>query len=207
MGLAVGEYIVNDEYRLILLRRFGRICTKVLRRNFLLDNNIFYPEYTFYEDNPLTFIYPFLVKKFLKIEIIGYIHHLEFESITRSKINLRTFDRFYTTVYGYKKGITLAKNSAEVNSLKNKFILVYLLNTTGIFLSVAPSKKWIVTWRAMKQYCKLAKKFNIDVNVFTTMKDFNIKFKSYFMFHWILSFLIIEDQTEYFDAIRKEAWR
>lgn len=208
MSIDAGEYPESNNYSILLLKQFGRICSKAFRRKFLIDNDIYYPEYCFYEDNPLTFIYPFFVKSFLKVELVGYVHNLEFESITRSKINLRTFDRFYTTEYGYKKSIALAKNSTEVKYLKNKFTLVYLFNTTAVFLSIAPSKNWIVTWRAMKEYRKLAKKFNIDVSVFTNMKDFDfsINFKSYFMFHWILSFLIIEEQTEYFDAIRKKAW-
>lgn len=205
MDINPGEYTDAENYRIVLLNHFGRISSKAIRREFLIENNILYPEYCLYEDNPLTYIYPFLVKSFLKTEVVGYIHHLEFESITRSQPSLRTLDRLYTSIYGFKKGLELAQNNVEVDILKEKFIKNYLTMTTINLQSIKPSKNWVVTWKVMKQYRSFEKVLEIKKNPFDSIDGSN-KFKLYFTFHWAISFLITTDQTEYFDNIRKKAW-
>jgi len=206
MSIEAGEYTDKEQMSVMLLNNFGRIWSKAIRRVFLLDNNIFYPEYCLYEDNPLAFIYPFLVKRFLKTEVVGYVHNTDFESITRSAPNLRTLDRLYTSIYGLEEGLKLAKSSKDINTLKSKFLVLYLINTVAKFTSKTPSKNWVTSWKVMKQYRKVAKNLDIDLSPFEYMKPGN-KFKLYFTFHWVLSFLILSDQTNYFDAIRKKAWK
>lgn len=73
MGLEAGEYTVTEDSRAELIYNFGRISSKAVRRKFLLDNNILYPEYCLYKDNPLGFVYPLLVQSFLKTEVVGYL--------------------------------------------------------------------------------------------------------------------------------------
>ena len=168
----------------------------------------YYPEYCLYEDNPLAFIYPFFVKSFLKSDVVGYSHHIEFESVTRSKPSLRTLDRLHTAVYGLKEGLRLAKSQAEIEILEKKFIEKYLLITTEQFSTKRPSKDWIVTWRMMKQYRIVAKGLDIKSSPFETMKEstYNRKMRSYFAAQWVASFLIVKDQTDYFNTIHKKAW-
>jgi len=205
MNVKAGEYIITEDCRAIFIDKFDRISSKAIRRNFLLENNIFYPEYCLYEDNPLTFIYPLLVNSFFKTDIVGYIHHKDFASITRSEPSLRTLDRLYTSVYGFTEASKLAKTTAQIDKLKVKFLTVYLMNTVGVYISIVPSKKWLITWRVMKEYRKLNKKLDINLNPFCFLKG-SYKFKLYFTFHWAISFLITTDQTEYFNNIRKKAW-
>jgi hypothetical protein len=192
-----------------LIKNFGSIWSKVLRRDFLISNEILYPEYTLYEDNPLLFIYPFFVKKFLKSEVMAYIHHLEFESITRTKVNPKTFDRLQTSIYGLERGLKLTKNKAEIGFLEKRFIEKYLIVTTETLLTKKPSKSWLVTWRMMKQYRDLAKELNIESTPFDAMKvtTYNNKVKAYFTLQWMLSHLILTDQANYFDNIHENAWK
>ena len=208
MNLDAGEYFVKDKYRIELLKNFGPISSKAVRRELLIENSIFYPEYCLYEDNPLGFIYPFFIKSFLKTEVIGYLHHLEFESITRSKMSMRSFDRLRTAVYGLEEGLKLAKGSAEISVLEKKFIEKYLLITTEKLVSKTPSKNWIMTWRVMKQYRTEAKRLNIKSSPFEAIKEttYNKKVRSYFAAQWMASFVIVKDQTEYFDVVHKKAW-
>jgi len=208
MDLEEGEYTVNDEYRLKLLKKFGRICTKVIKRKFIIDNNILYPEYTLYEDNPLVLIYALVAKKFLKADTVGYIHHLDFESITRTKINPKSFDRLQTAVYGLERGLELANNDSEIKLLENMFIIKYLLVTTEKLLTKNPSKNWLITWRVMKQYRTVAKQLNIESSPFEAFKqtNYNQKMRAYFTAQWASSFLIVKDQKKYFNKIHKEAW-
>lgn len=208
MNIDIGEYPKSDNYSVLLLKHFGRICSKALSRKFLLDNDIFYPEYCLYEDNSLAFIYPFFVKSFLKSDVVGYSHHVEFESITRGKPSLRTLDRLRTSIYGFEKGLELAKSQTEIEILEKKFIEKYLLITTGQLSNKRPSKDWIVTWRMMKQYRTVAKRLNIKSSPFKAIKDstYNKRMRSYIVAQWVASFVIVKDQTEYFDVVHKKAW-
>ena len=208
MDLEAGEYIVTDDSRIKLLQKFGRISSKAVSRKLLIENNIFYPEYCVYEDNPLRFIYPFFVRKFLKVQAIGYIHHLEFESITRSKPSLRTYDRLYTAIYGLEAGLKLATNSEEVRVLEEMFIEKYMIESAMKFYSIKPSRYWLTTWRVMKQYRSLEKRFNIKIKPFDAIEAsrFHPKVKSYLKIQWALSHSIRTDQTRYFDNIRKKTW-
>ena len=209
MGIEEEEYIVDDKYRLQLLEKFGSIWSKVLKKKLLIDNNIFYPEYTLYEDNPLLSIYPFFIKKFLKLNFVGYIHHLDFDSVTRTEVNLRSFDRLQTALYGIEKGLMLSKNEAEIQLLERIFINKYLIITTEKLLTKRPSKNWIITWRVMKQYRLIAKELDIKTSPFEAFKytSYNQKVLSYFTFQWFASFSVVADQTEYFKNIHKKAWK
>lgn len=209
MGLEAGIYEEDRVSPELLFYNFGWICTKVLNREFLIRNKIYYPEYCIYEDGPLmAYIYPFHCGSFIKSDIVGYVHQLEYASITRThgKINPRYFDRLYASIYGYKKGIELARDQQHVEILNKKFFSLYLLNPVGVLRSIVPSKNWLLTYRVMKQYRKVAKELNIEENprdLFTGTK----KFKSYFLFHWYLSFLVLNDQTEFFEKERYKAWQ
>jgi glycosyltransferase involved in cell wall biosynthesis len=96
MGLAEGAYDVSRDLRSHLVGNYGAIWTKVTRRNLLVSNEIWYPEFCFYEDNLLSSILPFYVRRFYRSGIVGYRHHLDFESITRQKLGPRYFDRLHT---------------------------------------------------------------------------------------------------------------
>lgn len=207
MNLEPQEYVNSEAVRRILLRDFGRISSKVYNRKLIEENLIFYPEYCFYEDNPLAFIYPLFVKKFLKTSTIGYLHYLDFPSITRSKPGLRTLDRLFTSRYGLAKGLNKTQNDLEAEYLKDLFIELFLMNSVSMYSSIIPSSNWVITWRIMKYYRTSAKDFNISKSPFKLLNKYQTKFKVYFCFHWLLSYSILRDQTYYFEKIRKKAWK
>lgn len=206
MNLEPKEYVNPEVVRQILLRNFGRISSKVYNRKLMEENLIFYPEYCFYEDNPLAFIYPLFTKKFLKTNTIGYLHYLDFPSITRSRPGLRTLDRLFTSRYGLSKGLNYTRNKFEAENLKDLFTELFLINTVGMYSSIVPSSNWVTTWRIMKYYRTSAKEFNISKNPLKLLNKSDRKFKLYFYFHWLLSYLIFGDQSYYFENIRKKAW-
>ena len=208
MGIDVGEYHDLEQIPTLLLSNFGCIWSKIIRREFLQDNKIYYPEYCLYEDNPLRFIYPFFVKSFLKTDVVGYVHQLDFESITRSKPNLRTLDRLYTASYGLQEAIKSAKTRKEIDILEEKFIEKFLIETVMKFLTKTPSKGWVVVWRVMSHYRNVAAVANIKLDPIEAIKATHYKAstKANFILHWKLSYSIITDQTSYFSTIRKKAW-
>lgn len=207
MGIQPGIYKEDEVTPELLFKNFGWICTKVFNKQFLIRNDVYYPEYCIYEDGPLmAYIYPFICKEFIKSDIVGYVHQIDYPSITRGKIDSRYFDRLYTSIYGYKKGIILASNHHHIEILNRNFLNLYLLIPVGHLSSVIPSKNWLLTYRVMKQYRKVAKELKIKESprkLFTGNK----KFKFYFLFHWYISFLIFKDQTGFFEEERYKNWQ
>ena len=206
MTIPPGVYEEDSKNKQLLLDGFGRIWSKVFKKDFLIKNNIYYPEYCVYEDNPLIFIYPFLCNKFLKSDVVGYIHHEEYNSVTRCNPGPMFLDRLFTSIYGIKEGYKLTSDINDICILQSKFNRLYLINTVGALMTKRPSKNWFMTYRVMKQYRKVAKDLNIERGFREDLGE-NKKFKVYFLFHWYLSFLVFKDQTDFFEKERYKVWQ
>ena len=206
MDFDSGTYYVDDRIRELLLKKFGRIWTKVIRKDAIIKNSIFYPEYCIYEDNPFIFIYPFITSKFIKSETIAYSYNTDLPSVTRDKPSPKFFDRLHTAVYGFNKGRELAKTSKEQSIIEKKFIGLYLINTVAGLSSLTPSKNWYATHMVMKQFRILEKNFGIHEYYNTVLNDKSVKFKTYFLFHWYLSKLTIGNSSKFIEKQRLKAW-
>ncbi len=205
MDISVGEYLGIEKVKPLLLENYGRIWTKCIRREILLQNDIVYPEYCIYEDNALLFVYPFFIQSFYKSEVIGYVHQEEYESVTRSETSPRYFDRMDTALLGLKKGLSLA-NENERTILYKKFVRLYLVNTVGRLMTRLPSREWLVICRVMRQFRYTTKKNDLkDLKPALGFFSKSLKFKTLFCILWIWSYLL-PDQNEYFDAVRVQAW-
>lgn len=203
-----GSYTDAAEVRTILLGGFGPLWSNVYRREMLIANDIYYPEYCYYEDNPLVFIYPFFVKSMLNTDILAYKYNEDNESIVRSKPNLRTLDRLYTAEYGFKKGLKHSPNKEEIAILERTFVHLYLVNSVGMYSTKKPSKQWLVMWRIMKNYRRLSKDLNISYSVFDAFssKESSIKYKLFLCSHWMFSYALPGDTVKHFDNVRRKAW-
>ncbi|SDT97319.1 glycosyltransferase family 2 protein [Stappia sp. ES.058] len=128
MGFPPGEFEMVR--RGLLISKFGRLCTKVFRRDFLIENRVFYPENCIFEDNALCLFMPLLVKRFYRSETIGYHHHVDASSVTRgSALSPRYFDRLDTAEYGLARSFALgAISETERAGILSKF--------SGYFLRV-----------------------------------------------------------------------
>lgn len=211
MSLSAGEYIGKNKCHVLLLKDFGRISSKVFMRELIINKEIFYPEYCIYEDNPLIFVYPHFITSFLKTDIAGYIHHEEYESVTRTKsgtrfiAGARFLDRLHTVAYGFKKGSQLTDNQEYIDIMKQHFIELYFTNTIGMLVSFYPNSNWLTMIKVMKQYRKVSKELKVYDNPFDYIGG-STKFRFYLKSSWALSYLIFKDQTDFFNAKRKEAW-
>lgn len=201
MNLIPGVYTNDLKFRKKLINQFGRIWSKIIRREFILDNNLLYPEYCIIEDNTMLFLYPFYVKKFLKDNLVSYYHFEDFDSMTRAEPTLRYFDRMLTTQLGLERGGRIA-NPDEVEILHRKFINLYLFNTIGVFMGLPRS--YDIPCRIMRQYRDVAKENNARLNVFKFGPQ-RLKLKMFFYLLWPVSFLF-GNQSSYFENIRLEAW-
>ncbi len=205
-----GSYIDSTEVRAILLGSLVPLWSNVYRREMLIDNDIYYPEYCYYEDNSLDFIYPFFVKSLLNTNILAYKYNEDNESIVRSKPNPRTLDRLYTAEYGFKEGFKHALNKEEIDILEKLFVYLYLVNSVGKYITRKPSKQWVVVWRIMKNYRRLAKDLNISDSFFAAYNNspgVSYKFKLFLYFHWLFSYTLPGNTAKYFDSVRKKAWQ
>lgn len=204
MGCDSSEYTDEDEVKQLLLKNFGRICSKVIRRKLLLDNGLLYPEMCIYEDNGLGFLLPFYVKSFIKKDVIGYFHHEEYESVTRIVISPRFFDRMYTAEYGLKYGLELCANEKERDILRERFTRLYFLNTAGRFVDRVPSKNWLIAGKIAKEYRNLMKTYELD-SVSLHKISGSLNFRVRFFATWILSYFTPSDPG-FFEKQRMAAW-
>ena len=211
-GLEVepGSYINAIEVRAILLGSVVPLWSNVYRREMLIDNDIYYPEYCYYEDNSLDFIYPFFVKSLLNTNILAYKYNEDNESICRSKPNPRTLDRLYTAEYGFEEGLKHALNKEEIDILEKLFVRLYLVNSVAIYTTIKPSKQWFVMWRIMKNYRRLAKDLNISDSFFdayNNLPGLSSKFKLFLNFHWLSTYALTGNTAKYFESVRRKAWQ
>lgn len=203
MDCPPGTYVVDDVLRKTLLNNFGRICTKLFRREWLEKNHIVYPEFCIYEDNALLFFVPFMVTRFYKSNVIGYVHYEDYPSITRSKISWRYFDRMSTALFGLSRGLSLSSGD-EKTILSEKFIQLYLINTTRKLMNRRFANFGIVA-RIMKQYRMVSGVHDVKINPLSGFLKGSARRKSVFFILWMVSYLL-PDQTSYFEEIRRKAW-
>lgn len=204
MGCVTAEYTDEKEVKQQLLHNFGRICSKIIRRNLLIENDIFYPELCIYEDTPMVFLYPFYVKSFMKANVVGYYHHKEHESITRGGMNPRVFDRMYTAEYGLKYGLQLCVNEEERSILKEKFTRHFYLYNIGRFVDKIPSKNWLIAGKIAKSYRNFKKIYDLE-QVSPLKVSGSLNFRARFLSTWILSYFIFSDPA-FFEKQRIAAW-
>ena len=204
MSCGSSEYSDKDEVKRILLQSFGRICSKVIRRKLLIENGLLYPEMCIYEDNPMVFLYPFYVKSFMKADMVGYYHHEEHESVTRSGISPRFFDRMYTAECGLKYGLQLCANEGERDRLKERFTRLYFLNTVRRFVDRIPNKNWLIAGKIAKEYRKRIKTYDLEKAPLLKMGG-SLNFRVRFWATWVLSYFILSD-SQFFEAQRIAAW-
>ncbi|WP_148255174.1 glycosyltransferase family 2 protein [Aidingimonas lacisalsi] len=204
LGLSPGSYTDSEKSKACLLEIFGRLCCKVFRRKFLVSNKIFYPECCLYEDHPMPFIYPFFVKHFYKSNVVGYYHNEEFESVTRCDPSPRFFDKLLTLQYGFSRSKAMC-NSDELEKIKKKFAVHYLIYTSGMLITKKPSYRWIMIARLMRQYRDVAKENSIQINPLNHLGG-SVGYKVFFVFLWVIS-CMLPDQSKYFHKLRIEGWK
>lgn len=203
MTLPVGGHEDEAMLRSVLLDGFGRICTKVIRRELILENDIKYPEFCIYEDNALLFVYPFFVRKLFKSDVVGYFHCEEYGSVTRSVFSFRYLDRMHTAVYGFSKSIELA-SSEEREVLEAKFIRLYLLNTIRKFTNKKSKISWRLIARIMRQYRMDAQALGVKSSPFKYLTG-SVRRKLIFVILWNVS-CFLPDQQRYFKGNRDAVW-
>lgn len=211
MNLPAGEHTTNNQTRTALLKNFGRIWSKIIRKEIIIKNNILYPEFCIYEDNPLSLIYPLTIKRFYKTNSIGYYYNEENESITRGSISPRFFDRLETAIFGIKKALKLTSTEEEKNLAIARFTDLFLINTTITLMSQKNISGIIDSARVMRHYRDSIKKINtthkpIEIKIDTSKRKLLALYKIAFRVIWLASY-IVPNQDSYFSKKHLSCWQ
>lgn len=201
MDLAPGEHSA-DHVGGTLVPTFGRLWTKIFRREFLDRNAFAYPEYCIYEDNFLAFTLPLVTKLFYKSDLIAYRYHEDNASITRGVgIAPPFFDRMQTASAGFQYALELTPSAKEREQIERLFDLMHLANT--IYISRSP-RTWLLSMRVMRANRADRARFGMSVAPLSS-KEWEPKLLRFLRLLYSLSTLL-PNQSRYFASLRKQAW-
>lgn len=133
--------ILDDEKRQSLILDGGSLCTKIFRRDCILDNNLFFPEDIFYEDNAVGNSYMILAKHFEYIPEPLYFYYQHGDSTVHTFSSVRCDDRMEAgrlMIAEAKKQGYFEKYKSE---LEYAFTLLYYQNTLFTYMAcVKPTR-------------------------------------------------------------------
>lgn len=130
MTLKSGEYLNVKKQDFYF--EIGRIVTKVIRRDFLTKNAIFFPENCIYEDNYVSFILYYFANDFFVSSAVGYHHNTSQLSVTRTYSEViipNYYDRLFTSFEAFKELYYVIEGTRKERLLE-KFTGTFLLVTT-----------------------------------------------------------------------------
>ena len=202
MGVSAGEHSIALPLERPI-RNFGRLWTKMFRKQFILENRISYPENCIYEDNALGFILPFACECFFKTEAAAYKYVEEHSSITRGEglISDRHFDRMYTAVLGYREALSWKPTPDELRTLQEMFVLLFLVNT--IVFERRP-EALLLSAKVMRAFHTQRRALDLRVNPVRLMHGGRLD-KAVFQILYAFSYFL-PPQDRYFQARRDGAW-
>lgn len=208
--IKTGIHKVQLEKSLKLKTMFGRLVTKVFKRDFLINNNFIYPEYCFYEDNYLIFKAPFYVNSFYKSDICGYIHNNDDNvSITRGGVTDRTFDRLLTAYYGFMQSVELSKTQEEIDIFWTRYVQIFLDGT--IMMVLSDIKRGHLKYSFHLKYV-----YDVFYNEYESLKELSAPFvlKDIVVrpkLRLLLKFLALLPRSKkgisYFERINERSWK
>jgi glycosyltransferase involved in cell wall biosynthesis len=212
MGLPAGDYVVGvDLARERLIGHggsgtgLGRLWTKVFARSFLTRVGFAYPEHCLYEDNAVSMWLPFLVSRFRKVDVTGYVHVLEHDSVTRGgdPYAPRYYDRLHTAVLGYQRTVAHCASEAERRQLDDRFAELFVGRTLFHGLRTRPWRALLHGGRVLRYYREVAAALGIGPSRFDLP-------------HGVLGRIVyramdgvarlLPSQAGYFAELRRRAW-
>lgn len=185
----------------IAFNHIGIALNKHIKKEFLIKNKLFYPEYCIYEDSAMYVLYPIYIEKFYKSKILAYKQYDFPDSASRYR-DFKYYDRLWTNKWSFEKAWKLLENEEDKNVVLKKFTRLFLINS--IHPNKIPDKSWILSARIMKFYRQILNQFDIKTNPLNYW-NFSKLFKMRFYLIWFFS-RFLSDQTKFFEEIRIKAW-
>ena len=201
LKLSEGEHSAEEVTRWFLLLSVGWLWSKVFSREFLINHGVRYPEYCVFEDTPLFFWLPLIVNRFYKSDEIGYFHHQEQESVTRSagRKGPRFYDRLPTASYGLMLTNRFVCSRGERLLIEDKFKSIFFLLTIKILYT---SGDWLMIPRVMRYYREEAKQLGIT---YSPLRMISYSRLVLFIGPWLISYFY-PSQRSFFEKLHLHAW-
>ncbi len=144
-GTSMGRTGKNDQFYIIeteaerkdlLLTGIGDgIWSKLYKKSFLIDNNIFFPEHLSYEDNYFAYLLVMYVKRIYFLEDYLYHYFINLNSTVVSKNASHHFDRLTVELMKLEALESRGFMSTYHSEIEYNFLLVYYLNTLHIIFT------------------------------------------------------------------------
>ena len=196
-----GEYS-GERAKQIIFQYMDVNVNKHIKRSFLIENDLFYPEYCFYEDIAMYIQFPFYIRSFYKSDITAYNVYTYNDGVSRSPLNDKLYDRLFTMKWALERVWNKAENEEERNIIIKKFTRGFLINT--LKSGRIPNELWVMDLRVMAFYKKIYNDYNMGIDPFSFWKFSKLQTAKLRLL-WNLAGLL-PDQTEYFRKIRQRAW-
>ena len=200
LALPPGEYRAAEVTRLFLLHSVGWLWTKVFNRAFLLRHRLCFPEHCIYEDTLWLFWLPLVVDRFYKSDLVGYYHHQDVESVTRTagRQPYRFYDRLLTASLSVEVAKEFPSTPEERARIEDKFCNIFLIHTVQM---LQLSRDWGMIPRVVRLYREEVKRLGVTRRI---PRGRSSKFAK-LLLPWLVSYLY-PPQAQFFEQTHLRAW-
>lgn len=129
----LGKNIKQETYfiKQKILRVGCHLCCCLFKRELFFNNNLFFPENVIYEDNAIGAALYLSAEKIVKIDNALYFYRCDNASTTRSKNNLKYFDRLETAVMLLNHVRRLGLYEGFKDEVDERFVRLYYIYSIG----------------------------------------------------------------------------
>lgn len=114
--------LMDEEKRLYFMNNCGLFWTRIYKRSFIIDNEIFFPEKLFFEDAWFNFVTGLYAKSIRKTSGYFYCYYQSPNSTTRNKKDKRKFERLTVTDRIFDDCVERGLYREHKNCIDSKFI-------------------------------------------------------------------------------------
>lgn len=113
----------------------GGVCTKIYKKSFIIDNTLYFPEQTAYEDNFFIILTKFYIKSFYIVEEFLYHYYININSTTMLSNSPLHFQRLSVTLSVLQEIQTRSLFETYKEEIEFLFIKLYFMASINIFFT------------------------------------------------------------------------
>ncbi len=119
----------------------GSLCVKIFRRSTIIENELWFPEYLFYEDNAVGNSYMLTAKRFEYIKEPLYYYYQHGDSTVHTFSETRCNDRLASARIMVKEAERMGIMEEFRDEIEYKYTLLFYINTLFTYMPcVKPTK-------------------------------------------------------------------
>lgn len=165
----------------------------IIRRDFIIENNLFYAEGIFFEDNPIIPIWILLANEISIVHQAHYYYRQNPDSQVHKKDNPRMYDRFISAKLFLENAHKYNVYNEWKDEIDYTFFRIFIFNTLQGFLNTFKSLPIARLRDAIIEYLRIAgKEIKFNKYYIARKMTFDEKILDYICFHpnavWLLYF-------------------